>query len=85
MANRLARRLSPKDWTITVVDRDLRHVYQPGLLFVPFGAARPDELVRDRAFFLPPEVKLVLEPVERVDLEKRRLRFAGGPRSPTTC
>jgi sulfide:quinone oxidoreductase len=33
---------------IHVVDRDDRHVYQPGLLFVPFGLARVDEIVRPR-------------------------------------
>ena len=36
---------------ITVVDRDDRHVYQPGLLFVPFGLAEPggDRPVSPRA------------------------------------
>ncbi|NNE07192.1 MAG: NAD(P)/FAD-dependent oxidoreductase, partial [Gemmatimonadetes bacterium] len=37
MANKLASRLS-EDWLVTVVDRDDVHVYQPGLLFLPFGA-----------------------------------------------
>lgn len=37
-ANRL-RREFPDDVTITVVDRDDDHLYQPGLLFVPFGLA----------------------------------------------
>jgi hypothetical protein len=29
-----------------VIDRDDRHIYQPGLLFVPFGLAEPEEIVR---------------------------------------
>ena len=33
---------------ITVVDRDDDHVYQPGLLFVPFGLASAADLVRSR-------------------------------------
>ena len=33
---------------ITVVDRDDAHLYQPGLLFVPFGLAEADQLVRPR-------------------------------------
>ena len=36
-ANRLRRRFDPDEAEIHVVDRDDRHVYQPGLLFVPFG------------------------------------------------
>jgi sulfide:quinone oxidoreductase len=47
-ANRLRRRFSPDEAEIHVVDRDDRHVYQPGLLFVPFGLAAIDEIVRPR-------------------------------------
>ncbi|HEY6835683.1 MAG TPA: FAD/NAD(P)-binding oxidoreductase [Gaiellaceae bacterium] len=47
-ANRLRRRLGADEAEIHVVDRDDRHVYQPGLLFVPFGLASVDEIVRPR-------------------------------------
>ena len=47
-ANRLRRRFGADEAEIHVVDRDDRHVYQPGLLFVPFGLAAVDELVRPR-------------------------------------
>jgi sulfide:quinone oxidoreductase len=48
VANRLRRRFDMDELEIHVVDRDDRHVYQPGLLFVPFGLARVDEIVRPR-------------------------------------
>jgi sulfide:quinone oxidoreductase len=48
VANRLRRRFDPDEAEIHVVDRDDRHVYQPGLLFVPFGLAHVDEIVRPR-------------------------------------
>src|SRR5450631_3449211 len=44
-ANRL-RRIYGDSTEITVIDRDDRHLYQPGLLFVPFGLADPGEIVR---------------------------------------
>jgi len=47
-ANRLRRRFDLDEAEIHVVDRDDRHVYQPGLLFVPFGLAQIDEIVRPR-------------------------------------
>src|ERR1051326_1438315 len=47
-ANRLRRRFGPDEAEIHVVDRDDRHVYQPGLLFVPFGLASLEEIVRAR-------------------------------------
>ncbi len=40
MANRLRKAYDRSEVEITVVDKDDRHVYQPGLLFVPFGLAR---------------------------------------------
>jgi sulfide:quinone oxidoreductase len=47
-ANRLRRRFAADEAEIHVVDRDNRHVYQPGLLFVPFTLATLDEIVRPR-------------------------------------
>jgi sulfide:quinone oxidoreductase len=48
VANRLRRRYDADEAEIHVVDRDDRHVYQPGLLFVPFGLASSEEIVRPR-------------------------------------
>jgi sulfide:quinone oxidoreductase len=48
VANRLRRRFEEREAQIHVVDRDDRHVYQPGLLFVPFGLARLEDIVRPR-------------------------------------
>ncbi len=49
VANRLRRRFDEDEASIHVVDRDDRHVYQPGLLFVPFGLAQVEEIVRSRS------------------------------------
>ena len=46
-ANRL-RRFKADEAEIHVVDRNDRHVYQPGLRFVPFGLAQVEEIVRPR-------------------------------------
>jgi sulfide:quinone oxidoreductase len=45
--NRL-RRMLPHSVDITVIDRNDEHVYQPGLLFVPFGLTDAADLVRPR-------------------------------------
>ncbi len=65
MANRLARHYDG-DVAITVVDQDSRHVYQPGLLFVPFGDLDPVDVVKPRERFLPPAVRVVTAAIERV-------------------
>ena len=66
LANRLSRMLGA-DVAITVVDRDDAHIYQPGLLFVPFGLADPGEIVRSRRAQLRPDVEFRLAEVERVE------------------
>lgn len=47
-ANRLRRRFDLDEAEIHVIDREDRHVYQPGWVFVPFGLAQIDETVRPR-------------------------------------
>ncbi|MGO4257980.1 type III sulfide quinone reductase, selenoprotein subtype [Marmoricola sp. RAF53] len=81
IVNKLRRRLGP-DWSITVVDRDDRHHYQPGYLFVPFGQYDRDDIVRSRHHFIPDGVDLVLEEVERVDAERSRVVLADGTELP---
>jgi len=73
-ANRLHRELG-EAVEITVVDQDDRHIYQPGLLFVPFGLADPDHIVRSRRAQLADGVRFVLADVERVDLEEREVEL----------
>ncbi|MBF0280000.1 MAG: CBS domain-containing protein [SAR324 cluster bacterium] len=36
VANLLAGKLDLKEWSITVIDKSAEHVYQPGLIFIPF-------------------------------------------------
>jgi sulfide:quinone oxidoreductase len=76
-ANRLRRTVSA-DTRITVVDKDDEHVYQPGLLFVPFGLADPDELVRSRSRQLYDGIDYHRSGVERVDIEHDRVHLADG-------
>jgi sulfide:quinone oxidoreductase len=78
VANRLHRRLDPDEVEIHVVDRDDRHVYQPGLLFVPFGLAEVDELVRSRRQQLRLGIGFHEAEVDAVDLDRDRVRLAGG-------
>jgi sulfide:quinone oxidoreductase len=78
MANRLRRRYEPAEASIAVVDRDDRHVYQPGLLFVPFGLAHADEIVRSRRRQLRGAIDFYLSEVEQVVLEDDRVRLVDG-------
>ena len=69
-ANRLRRHFGIHDVSITVVDRDDHHVYQPGLLFVPFDLAQADEIVRPRHRQLKRGIEFVEQGVDHVDLTR---------------
>ncbi len=77
VANRL-RRLYGDRASITVIDRDDSHVYQPGLLFVPFGMAEPSEIVRSRRAQLGGGIDFRLAEVDRVEIDERTVHLADG-------
>ena len=47
LANRMLHQVSD-EWGITVVDPQPQHLYQPGLLFLPFGAHDETAMLRER-------------------------------------
>jgi sulfide:quinone oxidoreductase len=78
VANRLRRRISDDQAEIHVVDRDNRHVYQPGLLFVPFGLAHVDDLTRPRQRQLASGIRFHEREVDHVDLIGQKVRLDDG-------
>lgn len=77
-ANRLRKALDPHDYEIVVVDQDDRHVYQPGLLFVPFGLTTLDEIVRPRSEQLHRGIAFRSSGIDRVDLETETVHLGDG-------
>jgi sulfide:quinone oxidoreductase len=77
-ANRLRRRFDEDEAEIHVVDRDDRHVYQPGLLFVPFGLAQVEEIVRPRRRQLRRGVVFHENEVESVAVERDQVLLDDG-------
>jgi sulfide:quinone oxidoreductase len=80
-ANRLRRQLGDSA-EITVVDRDDRHIYQPGLLFLPFGLTDPEEIVRSRRAQLHEGIDFCLAEVERVDTAGNTVHLDSGATLP---
>ena len=76
-ANRLSRTLGDRA-EILVVDADDEHLYQPGLLFVPFGLADPEKLVRPRHRQLHDGVNFLVAEVESVATPERVVHLRDG-------
>jgi sulfide:quinone oxidoreductase len=76
VANRLANELDFSEWKITIVDQEETHYYQPGFLFIPFGIYDKKDVIKPRRDFLPPQVEMILSPIELIDPEKNQVTLA---------
>ena len=77
VANKMSRRLDAREWQIIVVDRDEAHLYQPGLLFVPFGIYEADDVMKPKRRFLAQGIKVIFAEVEVIEPAACRVRLVG--------
>ena len=77
IVNKLAKGL-PKGWQITIVDQDTEHIYQPGLLLMPFGVYEPEQLVKPRERFIPQGVEFIKAEIDRVNADANEVQLVGG-------
>ena len=78
VANKLRRQLDREEWSITVIDKDDHHVYQPGLLFIPFGIYRAEDIVRSRSEFMSKGITFVIDEIVAVDTDKQLVETTAG-------
>jgi sulfide:quinone oxidoreductase len=81
VANRMRARL-PDDWAVVIVDPAGQHLYQPGLLFLPFGAHDESRMMRPRVRTLDRAVDWQQTSVNAVDTGRRAVSLANGTALP---
>ena len=82
VVNKLSKKLRSDQWSITVVDQDNDHLYQPGLLLLPFGVYQAEELVKKRDRFFPSNVEFIRAEIEKVVPEANHVLLADGGARP---
>jgi sulfide:quinone oxidoreductase len=82
VANGLCRQLRDElasgSVAITMLGASPTHLYQPGLLYVPFGRMRESELARDQRKMLDRRVAYLVDPATRVDVDRKSVTTASG-------
>jgi len=78
VVNKLRKRLPATEWSITVVDKDDIHDYQPGYLFIPFRMNKPGQIRKSKRPYLHDDVEVVMAEVERVDAPASTVHLVGG-------
>ncbi len=82
VANRLRRVYSPTQAEITVIDEVAVHIYQPGLLFVPFGLTDVKKISRSTTGRLRAGISFIKSAVSFVDVEANSLVLENGQVEP---
>jgi sulfide:quinone oxidoreductase len=82
IANGLCRQirseLSSGAVTITMIGASDKHMYQPGLIYVPFGKMRESELFRDQRKILDSRVAFFVDPAKNIDIDGKLVTTQSG-------
>lgn len=77
-ANKLRGMLPAAEWSITVVDHDDNHRYQPGYLFMPFGTYAPKQVTKSRKAQIKKGIELVFGEIDVVKPEENVVTLTDG-------
>ncbi len=81
VANMLRRKLAVNQWSIKIIDRSLQHVYQPGLIFIPFQLydyRNRQDLTRPISDPLPSNIDFVNADVKLIDHHNKMVVTGNG-------
>ncbi|UCH75361.1 MAG: NAD(P)/FAD-dependent oxidoreductase [Rhodospirillales bacterium] len=78
LCRQLGDELRSGEVRITMLGNTDRHMYQPGLLYLPFGRFRESELFRDQRKVLDRRVTFHIDAVTNIDVENNRVTCESG-------
>lgn len=81
LANTLSRKLDARQWDVTVIDKAVEHLYQPGFIFLPFslyGYENKSDVVHPVERHLPGSVKLVNADIRLIDHAGKKVETSAG-------
>ena len=73
VANNLCKELDENEWEITIIDKDEKHHFQSGYLFIPFGVYTKQDVLKPKKEFIPQGVRFVVDTVVKIDKDQRRV------------
>jgi sulfide:quinone oxidoreductase len=78
VARKLKSRIAKGEAKVTVVDLTGKHLYQPGYMYIAMGNERKEKLERPERKLLDGNVDLVVDSVEKIDVEGSRVELGSG-------
>lgn len=77
MANKMRNTLSCDEWNITIIEKETKHYYQPGFLFIPFGYYKTNEILKTTTQFLPKKMNFIQGVIENINPGKNTISING--------
>ena len=78
LCRQLGKQLRSGEISITMLGTSDQHLYQPGLLYVPFGKIRETELFRDQRKVLDRRVPYHIDPATNIDVDAKKVTTQSG-------
>lgn len=78
LCRQLREELASGSVSISMLGASDKHMYQPGLLYVPFGKIRESDLFRDQRKVLDRRVPYTVDPAKHIDVEKNVVTTESG-------
>ena len=78
MANKMRKQLSVNEWSVTIVEKQLSHYYQPGFLFIPFGYYQKKIFSNLHLHSSPKGVEVINCEIEKIDPAQNKITLVNG-------
>jgi sulfide:quinone oxidoreductase len=78
MANRMRKDLPRNEWTITIIDQEKTHYYQPGFLFIPFGMYQERDVIKPKNNFIPYGVNFIYGKIDKIVAGENKVLLEDG-------
>lgn len=78
MVNKLSKALDDNEFSLTIVDKDETHYYQPGFLFIPFGVYSKDDVIKPKRNFFPKNVRSIVSDIKLIQPDENNVHLKNG-------
>jgi sulfide:quinone oxidoreductase len=78
VCRQLGREIARGEVSITMIGDKETHMYQPGLLYIPFGKIREAELFRSQRKVLDKRVPYIIDPATNIDVDAGKVTTKSG-------
>jgi sulfide:quinone oxidoreductase len=78
MVNKMKKVLPENEWKISVIEREMIHLYQPGLLFIPFGYYKRKDIIKPVFKFFPRGVDVINNEIKEINPLQNQVVLTNG-------